>query len=103
MGEMVDYIYATAGAAAVALGGLGGLIMSLSRRHTRVARGFVIASAFPLFLMPITFAWTYPYPLIGFPVAGLSSFVFAMIYSVGISVLNDHLNRADKTSNRRTP
>ena len=93
MGDVVNFIYAFAAACAFALGGLGALIMSLSKRHTRVARGFIIASAFPLFLLPITFGWTYPSRLIGLTVAALSSFALGIIYYVGISVLSDYLKR----------
>jgi hypothetical protein len=101
MAEVANYIYGFAAVCGAALAAFGGIIMTLSPQHTRLARGFVIFSAIPVFLMPITFGCSASSPIIGLTVAGVSAFVVGMIYYIGIAILDAHIKHTDWDSQHR--
>jgi hypothetical protein len=100
--EITNYIYTVGPLGWAVLAGFGGLVVALSPQHVRLARGFFLLSALPLFAVPITFGCIASSAAIGLPIATLSAFLLAMIYSIGISVLNEHLKHADKASKKRS-
>jgi hypothetical protein len=100
--EITNYIYTVGPLGWAVLAGFGSLVVTLSPQHVRLARGFFLLSALPLFAVPITFGCTASSAAIGLPIATVSAFLLAMIYSVGISVLNEHLKHADKTPKKRS-
>jgi hypothetical protein len=99
--EIANYIYTVGPLGWAVLVCFGGLAMTLSPQHARLARGFFLLSALPLFAVPITFGCTASSAAIGLPIATVSAFLLAMIYYVGISVLNEHLRYADKAPKKR--
>lgn len=101
MAEVANYIYGFAAVCGAVLVAFGGLIVTLSTGHLRLARGFFLASALPLFALPITFGVTGSSPAWALALAAISAFVLAMIYYIGLSILNEHLKHADKASERR--
>jgi len=103
MGEIASYVYTVGPLCWAALVGFGGLIVTLSTQHLRLARAFFLLSALPIFAVPITFGYTASSALVGLSVAAVSAFIFGMIYYVGISILNDHLSHADKAAKKQTP
>jgi hypothetical protein len=99
--EITNYIYTLGPLGWAVLAGFGGLVVALSPQHVRLARGFFILSALPLFTVPITFGCTASSAAVGLPIATVSAFLLTMIYYVGISVLNEHLKYADKAPKKR--
>jgi hypothetical protein len=102
MAEIANFVFVIGPLSWAVLAGFGGLVVTLSPQHLRLARGFFLFSALPLFAVPITFGCTASSAAIGLPVATVSVFILAIIYHVGISVLNEHLKDADKASKWRT-
>lgn len=98
MSEVANYIYVVGPLGWAVIAGFGGLVVTLSPQHIRIARAFFLFSAFPLFAVPITFGCTASSGIVGLPIAAGSAFFLGMIYYVGISVLNEHLKHADKAS-----
>ena len=100
MDEVANYIYTIGPLCWAVLAAFGGLIVALSSQHLRLARGFFVFSALPLFAVPITFGYRASSAAIGLSAATASAFVLAVIYYLGISVLNEHLKHADKASKK---
>jgi len=98
MAELANYIYILASSCWGVIAAFGALIVTLSPQHIRLARGFFLLSALPLFAVPITFGCTASSTILGLSVAALSAFVLGAVYYVGISILNAHLTNADKAS-----
>ena len=98
MAEVANYVYIFGPLCWAALVGFGGLVVTLSTQHLRLARGFFVLSAIPLSAVPITFGWSAHSSTIGLTVAGLSAFALGTIYYAGIWILNEYVNRTDEGS-----
>jgi hypothetical protein len=98
MVEVASYVYVFGPLCWAALAAFGGLIVTLSTQHLRIARGFFIVSAIPMFLVPITFGYVASSAVIGLATACLSAFALGMIYYIGIGILSDHIHHADQDS-----
>jgi hypothetical protein len=99
--EIANYIYIAGPLCWAVIAAFGGLIVTLSTHHLRLARGFFLASALPLFAVPITFGWTASSPVVGLSIAAVSAFILAMVYYIGIAVLNEHMKNAGKAPRKR--
>lgn len=98
MAEVANYIYIFGPICAGALIGFGALIVTLSPQHLKLARGFFLLSAIPVFLVPITFGYTASSAVIGLITAAASAFALGMIYYAGIWILDEHIKHADQHS-----
>jgi len=98
MAEVANYVYVFGPLCWAVLAVFGGLVVTLSTQHARLARGFFILSAIPLFLVPVAFGVTAVSGAVGLIIAALSAFVLGMTYYIGIWILNEHMDRADRDS-----
>jgi hypothetical protein len=75
MAEIASYIYVVGPLAWAVLAGFGGLIVTLSPHHLRLARGFFVFSTLPLCAVLITIGCAASSAAIGLPIVAVSAFM----------------------------
>lgn len=96
MAEATEYIYVLAGVLGALAIGVGRLVVTVSPLQIRHARIWFLASALPLFAVPVTFGMTEPNRVVGLIGAALGAFFLALVYYAANVFLNDRICDADQ-------